>query len=334
MKKKPTEPKKRVAIIDGDSLCFRAAAAAEERKVQVKHLPSARIKIFKTRTEFKAGLEAKNFEYVEEDYLFTDLQEPEPIENALALVKSQISKIERLIEPDEFQFYIAGGDNFRNFLALPTPYKPRGGLMRPIWLLKCRDYLVKQYGAVDVSDTMLETDDVITIKSYEEQAKGNWPIMCSLDKDSNQSDGICLFDWTKEDPQEKVMPLIGSLYKDKNKMVKGEGLMFLCYQWLAGDSTDGYCSYDLSKVKYGPTKAMNALIDCKTAQELYDAVVAEYKKLYPEPFEYTAWNGLIIKADYSQQMDLYWQCCYMKRYFGDLSDYKEFWSKKGVTNAL
>lgn len=321
---------KKIAIIDGDSLAYRAAAATEDRSVMIQHLPSGREKVFKTRTEFKDSLKAKNFEFVPEDYKFIDIQDPEPETNAFHIVKLQIDKIYKSLKPDEVRIYIAGGDNFRNFLALPTPYKPRGDMLRPVNLLSVRNHLVNRFEAQDVSASFLETDDVVTIDSYSELAKGNSPVLCSLDKDSGQSDGIYLFDWTKENPTEVLVPLIGELRKEKNA-VKGIGLKFLCLQWLAGDKTDGYCGYDLSNVKYGPTKAMKALVDCKTTQELYDTVVSEFQKLYPEPFEYVTWNGLKVKADFRDMMSLYWSCAYMKRSWDDKSDYLEFWKSKGVT---
>lgn len=321
---------KRIAIIDGDTLCYRAAAAVETRTVEVHHLPSDRKKVFKTRTEFKEMLKSKEMEFVPEDYKFVDLQEAEPEQNAFHLVKTQLDRIKAATEPDEIKIYIAGGDNFRNMLALPTPYKPRGDSMRPLHLLKVRKHCVDKYNAEDVSASFLETDDVVTIESYEQLKQGNYPILASQDKDSMQTDGVCLFNWTVENPQEFIVPELGSLYKDKNGTVKGSGLMWLAYQWIAGDMTDGYCGYDLSKVKYGPTKAMKALEKCNSLQEIYDAVVLEYQKLYPDKFSYTAWNGLELEADYRTMMDMYWQCAYMKRYWGDPSDYYQFWKSKGV----
>lgn len=322
---------KRVLIVDGDTLCYRAAAAVETRTVEVTHLPSNRKKIFKHRTEFKETLKQKAMEYVPEDYSIVDLQEAEPEPNAFYLIKTQLDKITSAVEPDEIKIYIAGGDNFRNMLALPTPYKPRGDSMRPLHLLKTRQHCMRQHNAEDVSASFLETDDVVTIESYEQLLQGNYPILASQDKDAMQTDGVCLFNWTVDNPKEYLVPEIGELYKDKNGAVKGSGMMWLAYQWIAGDKTDGYCGYDLSNVKYGPTKAMNALQKCTNLQQIYDTVVVEYQKLYPDKFAYTAWNGLELEADYRSMMDIYWQCAYMKRYWGDPSDYFDFWKKKGIT---
>ncbi len=321
---------KRVAIIDGDTLCYRAAAATDKRSVSITHLPSGKSKIFKTRTEFKDSLKAKNFEYIAEDYVFVDRQEAEPEAHAFNLVNSQLAKIEAALEPDEIRIYIASGDNFRNFLPFPSPYKNRAETARPINLLATRNYAIAHHEAIDVSASFLETDDVIIIEAYAEQAKGNDVYLLTQDKDSNQSDGIKLYNWTVENPEVKLMPLIGEIYKDHNNAMKGSGLKFLCGQWLVGDRTDNLCSYELSKVKYGLTKAIKALEPCKTLQEMYDVVVAEYQRLYPEPFEYTTWNGNVVQSDYRGMMDLYWQGVYMKRSWDDPSNYHLFWQSKGV----
>jgi flagellar biosynthesis regulator FlaF len=59
----------------------------------------------------------------------------------------------------------------------------------------------------------IETDDMITIRAYEELAKGNYPIIVSADKDAQQSQGIEVLDFTQEVWKGKVIPQVGSLWK-------------------------------------------------------------------------------------------------------------------------
>ena len=71
--------------------------------------------------------------------------------------------------------------------------------------------------------------------------------------------------------------------------------------------------------------------DLTTEQELIHAVINQYKSWYPEPFEYTAWNGDIIQGDYKQQLQLYFRCCRMMQYENDDLDLGKFLEKYGVT---
>lgn len=322
---------KRILIIDCDSVSFRAAAASEKRTVICQHLPSGRQKEFPTRTALKKSLEEKSFKFDPIDWTFTDLQHPEPESHTNALVKSQIESMIREIEPDEVEVYLGSGLNFRNQLALPRPYKgSRGDAVRPVNLLKAREYAKKKYKAVDISYTNCETDDVVVIRAYEELNKGNLPFIGTVDKDSNQANGITLVNWTKNPMEIKTIPLIGELWKDKNNAIKGTGIKFLCLQWLMGDETDSYCPYDLSSIKYGPTKAMNALKDCDNLQDMYDTVLREYDKMYPNEFEYVTWNANVTKGNAQSMLDMYFKCAYMKRSWDDQSDYKAFFSSLGV----
>lgn len=316
---------KRVLIIDGDIAIFRNAAVIEKRSVLVKHLPSGRSKVFKNRTEFKELLKSQNREYVELDYLIEDQQEAQDPVVAFRLVKLLFDKLESRVFADEVEVYV-GNDapTFRESLPLPTPYKDNRETVKPVHLRATKSYVKKHYGF----DTFegLETDDVVTIRCYEELAKGNLPILATIDKDSWQTQGVLLLDWVKNEQGDPVLiPDLGAeLERPKPQKVTGYGLRFLAYQTLAGDPTDTYKPYHLSNVPYGPAKAVNAVNTAKTKAELFAVIESEFKRLYPAEFEYTDCHGVQQSATWEDMLSLYFKCAYMKRSWDDPSDYWKF----------
>lgn len=301
-------------FVDGDILAFRSAAAAEERKIEVEHIKSQRKKIFKTRTEFKEFLNAKNFEYKPEDYNIRDFQIADDLANCLHTVKVTLQKIKDVVKPDVTEIYLGAGETFRHRLPLPSPYKAgRDNVARPLLLSDCREYLIERHGAECITD--IEADDMLSIRAYEEKEKGNTSVIATLDKDANQAQGIYVYNWVKETAP-RLIPSIGSLWQEKTDY-QGEGLLWLAYQALAGDKADTYKGYELSKVRYGPKKAYDALAGCQTATEVYDTLQVEFRKLYPEESTYIDCHGNKAICNWWTMLELYWQCAYMKRSKGD-----------------
>lgn len=323
-----------ILIVDGDLAIFRNAAVIEKRSVLVTHLPSHTSKVFSNRTAFKDFLAAKGREYVELDYLIEDQQEAQDPVVAFRLVRGLFDKMQTAVAADEVEVYVGNDEpTFREKLPLPSPYKDnRADLIKPLNLKATKQFVKKHYGF----DTFegLETDDVVTIRCYEEIAKGNLPILATLDKDAWQSQGITLLDWTKEGYPLELVPDLGDMLWRKQKEVKGKmvldtkvrglGLRYLAYQILAGDTTDTYKPYELSKVKYGSIKAMTAVNSATTKAEVFEVIENQYQLLYPEPFEYTDCHGVIHSATWEDMLSLYFKCAYMKRSWDDPSDYWKF----------
>jgi 5'-3' exonuclease len=196
-------------------------------------------------------------------------------------------------------------------------------------LVAVRNHLRRKWKAKVVENGM-EVDDVVTIRAYECLLEGREAVLASVDKDSYQCQGVSLYNWTDEEPKVELIPDVGHLYKAKST-VKGNGLMFLAFQVLAGDLADTYKGYELSKVSYGATKAMKALIDCKTEQDILKVTISEFKRLYPEPFEYTDCHGVLHEeSDWFDMLTLYWEVAYMKRSWDDNSSFMQFAMEKGV----
>lgn len=320
----------KLLIIDGDSVAFRQAAGVETRSIVVKHLKSNREKQFKNRTEFKKFLIDKNFTFADNEYEITDHQKSLDISIAISNTNKCIESMLELTWCDDVEIYIGGGETFRHRLPLPSPYKDkRKESIKPEHLVAVRNHLRRKWKA-KVVESGLEVDDVVTIRAYECLLEGRDAVLASVDKDSYQCQGVSLYNWTDEEPKVELIPDVGHLYKAKST-VKGNGLMFLAFQVLAGDPADTYQGYELSKVKYGATKAMNALKDCTTEQDILKVTISEFKRLYPEPFEYTDCHGVLHEeVDWFDMLNLFWACAYMKRSWGDPSSFVQFAAERSV----
>lgn len=318
-----------ILLIDGDVLAYRSAACIEKRSVLVTHNPTGKVKEFPTRTEFKERLNAKygNLEKLS-DYSIADLQTPEEAVNAFQIVKSVVNKLYGAFEPDSIEIYLGGKNNFRNNLPLPTRYKSnRDDMLRPIHLKAVQNYLVKHQGAKFTEG--IEADDLVNIRAYEEKAKGNRAIICTNDKDTLQSEGIEMFDWTQDHAEVIMIPELGRVYQNRHKAVKGEGAKFFAYQLLCGDVTDCYKPTEVCGARFGPKGVVDLLTPLTTVSEVFEAVVNKYKLWYPDVVKYTAWDGTKVETDWQGMIDLYFKAAYMKRSMNDLSDWKTFFKERG-----
>lgn len=316
----------KVLILDGDSIAYRCAAAGEERSIDVTHRPTGIAKSFKHRTEFKEQMLAKNKE-ITEDYIVVDRQEPEPIEHVLATIKRHVERIANEVNPDEVIIFAGEEDNFRLKLALPSKYKgQRFGSIRPIHLAEAKAYLSKKYNAEKACG--YEVDDACCIAAYDAIREGKEAIMYFYEKDQYQLDGVTLLYDQNEFVYQKV-PALGELHLDKTT-VKGLGLKFLAYQWVCSDPIDNYCAYELSKVRFGAKSAYNLLKDCNTEQEVIMAVIKQFKKFYPDKFEYTDWKGEQHVADWKDMASMYFRCAKMMRSKDDKLDLRVFLNNYGL----
>ena len=319
-----------IAFIDCDTLVYSSAAVCEARSILVTHLPSSKTKEFKNKTEFKTFLKGKDFEFKATDYSIKEIQIPEPEQNAFHIVKSRLKNIRNNIGADKYYLYIAGDGNFRSDLPLPTQYKAnRKGTIRPLLLNKVRDYIMNHEGAITVDG--IEVDEVIVYKGYEELAKGNKAILVSADKDALQYSGLHFYDYTKDFSEVELLPDLGELYWDEDqKKVKGSGFIWYCVQQTLGDRVDSYLPYQLSNGRYGNKAAFNYLKDCKSHIEALTKVIDLYKTWYPSEFEYTAWNGEVIKSDYKHMLCLYHKCSRMMEVENELPDFIKFAKQYGI----
>lgn len=316
-------------LIDADLIAYRCAAASETRSIKVTHKKSGDIKVFSTRTEFKKYLKEKNVEYIQDRFEIEDVQTPSQITIMYNVIDNIMKKLQDFTFAEVTEVYLGGGRNFRHELDLPSPYKNnRQEVIKPLYLKQARQYLINKYNAKLCTGE--EADDVVTYRAYYWKDKGFNSIISSVDKDAYQSSGCYILDWTKEDWELEEIDEVGHLYKDKNK-VKGNGLKFLAVQVLGGDEADTYWGYELLPPRsYGPTAAAKVFNDCNTSKDVLEALIAEFKRLYPSPITYTTWNGKTITKSYLELLQMYWKCACMKRTEDDDLDFIKFAKQYGV----
>ena len=316
----------KVLILDGDSIAYRCAAAGEERYIKVTHGPTKITKNFKHRTEFKEKMQERGKE-ITSDYSVEDCQDPEPISFVISTMKKHIDRIVKEVNPTEIKIFAGERDNFRLDLPLPHKYKGnRQNTIRPIHLAEAKKYLQRMYDAK--SAVGAESDDFCAIAAYDALRNDQQPVMYFYEKDQYQLDGVTLLHDNSSFEYE-VVPELGNLRLEKTS-VKGLGLKFLAYQWICSDPVDAYCAYDLSSVKFGAKSAYKVLNDCKTEQEVLIKVKEQFKKFYPEPFEYTSWQGDTHLGDWMSLMQMYYKCCRMMRSSNDSLDCRDLFNKYGV----
>ena len=315
-------------IVDADTLLFSAAAVSELRTIEVLHEPSGTVKEFKNKTEFKAIMKSKGKE-ITSDYVITDKQVPEPVENCLHLVKSQAQKIIDAWDFCEVIFCAGDSNNFRLDLPLPTRYKSnRSDMIRPVLLKETHKYFRHKFNAQKAVGC--ETDDLTAVLAYEAEQKGSRAVLLSLDKDARQFPGLHLGDYNSSADDLVYIKQMHEVVLNPKKEFKSYGLPWLAYQILKGDISDGYKPTELCGVKYGDVSAYNDLKDCKTEQEILLKVIEKYQCWYPDKFMYTDWSGKEHEADWKSMLRLYFACAKMKTSHTDKVLADEFFAKYGV----
>lgn len=307
--------KKRIAVIDGDLVAYRCAAAAEERYIEVIHKSSGRQAVFKNRTEFKSQVDPDKFPL--DDFQIEDKQDPQPLEYCLHSVKVFLEGIKEAVGCSDMIVSVSGPWNFRDELPLPEKYKGnRSNMVRPVHLTEAKSYLKHKFDALETVG--FESDDYLTMKQYESIVDPRSPtyIACSIDKDQMQCDpGTWIYDWDKMQ-QPYQIPDLGKLWI-RNGKVRGYGLHWLALQTLCGDTTDNLRPRYLCKVKYGEKSAYKDLKDLDNEEDIWHKVLEKYQEWYPEPVTYTDQTGKEVTMDFVDMAETYGRGVYMLRYEDD-----------------
>ena len=213
---------------------------------------------------------------------------------------------------------------------MPSEYKgQRKNNIRPVHLEAAKAYLHRTWKAT--AAVGYEVDDACCIHGYEQLAKGNIPLLFHYEKDQNSHNGLTLVDEVDGQLIEEVIPELGELWLDKNNKVKGNGLKFLCYQWVFADLIDNYRASECSSVKFGEKASYNLLRDLPSVQDCLLAVIQQFKTFYPDKFTYNDFRGITHEVDYKHMLEMYYACCWMKRSKDDDSLPYGLFNKYGVT---
>lgn len=171
------------------------------------------------------------------------------------------------LDVDDYKLYLTGSGNFRDEVAVTQKYKGnRDGFVRPEHYAALRQHMIDKYDA-EVVDGM-EADDAVAIDSM----TGEW-LLVHVDKDLDQLEG------------HHYNPVKGEQYY----ITKFEGLYNFYTQMLTGDRTDNIPGL----AGIGPKKALKILDDCKTEQDLAEAVWKAYKAAEHDIDYYTEQGTLL-----------------------------------------
>lgn len=301
-----------IAALDMDMVCFRVAAAAEERSILAIHKTSGNELEMDNRTALKEFLSATGGDYNE--YEIKDVQKAEMSSTALASVKNTANAMKRAAGAKKAELYIGGKDNFRDQLLLPKQYKAnRADALRPLLLAEAREYAIKHLGAIVIDG--MEADDMLAVRAWDGAKSKKRIIAVTNDKDQMGCTGWMF----NPDKMEKPFFIagLGKLYKDAKGKIRGFGRKWLYYQMIFGDPVDHYKPCELSGNKFGEVGAFNLLNKCTTDAECLQAVWDLYASWHPEGAKYTAWNGTEMNLSTLEYIQLYFDVARMRRWEGD-----------------
>lgn len=294
-------------VFDFDYLKYQIGSACEKRTVDILHKPTGRVKNFDTRTSFYGHWKTKSggwladinldrmqngkAPFLLDEFEFTDRQVAEPVEFALSSVKNHIKNVVDALGADSYYGYIGKGDSWRVEASTIVKYKgSRAKLLKPLHLEEIEKYLITSHRGRIVRH--LETDDKAVIDCTEDPNK----ILVGIEKDYM---GCELKYYIHGEMQEPMnISGFGKLYINDKGAVKGHGYLWWLFQVCSGDDSDEYWANSACPEKrWGEKSAYKALKDCKNEKEAWEATIAVYKKLYPEPKVITGWRGDQIEVD-------------------------------------
>ena len=316
---------------DYDATIFRAAAAAQQRRILTKHVPTGTQQEFKTRTEFyghwkkkSGGWLAAHPELNLEDFDIEDIVTPEPVEHALKAVKTTIENICDKFDTTDYYGYVGGDLNFRKNICTLQPYKGQRTAELPVHLIACKEY-VRQYHNAKMAKGV-EADDLVATDNYY-AVKNNLSFVANvLDKDFKGCDGDWYFYLNND---KRKIRGFGKLWRTPDE-VDGYGRLFKYLQVCQGDSSDFYQPHCFSDKENGPVTAFNALKDCKNDTEAFLAMKEHFQYLYPEPKVITNWKGDTFEIDWFYVMREMFDLAHLQRWPDDRIDLKKAFKGLGV----
>lgn len=301
----------RIVVVDADAIVYRISAACEKRSV-VATVRGKEV-TFKTKTKLKEYCQKIGEEF--EGLEFENVVKVEPVENAFETLRKTVAKIYRELNATHVIFFLGGSYNFRTDLKLPTKYKSnRKTTRRPDHLQACREFLNEHYDTFLVSG--IEADDCVQgVTEYIINRKQAYACAYQLDKDFHTSMTKNRY-WHIDKKQ--IIELdggIGSLQRASSG-VRGDGLHWVLFQLMQGDSSDGYSPKTLYrdgyKGRYGEVSYFNDFVGFDDGVELLINWVNKWEEVLPENIEFEDFNGEVQKHNWLSLAEIYFQCLYMR----------------------
>jgi hypothetical protein len=351
--------RKRIAVIDCDTLIYTSAIAAQQAYVNVRHIPSGKVVEFPNKSEFYGKTKAKDGGWLAERNAYRvskglSVFHPDEfeIEHCTRLIESDVSpetiacgrfkaRIEWIRHQPwckDIRICFATGTNYRYSIAKTWPYKADRA-EKPLLYEVVRDYMLKKWKTKMILGQDIESDDLVGIElsSDWKQAKGNHNnLKCVgtfIDKDLKQFP--CW--WFNFDDSQATPVKIGELEACKN----------LAKQMLTGDSTDNIPGIRDIPKEYreahslglhkgvGPKTAEALIGPLEDCQSVWEAVVQAYKATYGEtPVEFITWQGNAETRTWYHHFNEQFQLLKMMEKEGQIPEAKDWLKNKGVDVGL
>ena len=229
------------------------------------------------------------------------------LDKILDAIDNKIIYIKNRTNSKKVRMFFSGKNNFR-FAVMPEYKANREFVERPYYLDAAKAYATHKWDA-EIHDS-LEADDMMCI--YQDQ-RGGTTIIATIDKDMLQCRGHH-YRWETVHKGESftIVEGAGGLRVENKvsattgkitKAIKGNGPLFLCWQLLVGDPTDGImgCGKQVEKIRksgknagerymaregVGAVTAYELLCNAETYGEGMAVVRREYKKVFGDDWEY------------------------------------------------
>lgn len=327
----PTPPPPATAILDMDSILFKAAMAGETTWYIAKEEDGREI------CRFNSALAYKNWlDNVEAGFDFEHFYQGDPdkitreVEYEVGDVKNCYRTFDNIIDEwlihsgcEDWMGYVGkktGARVFRYDIATIHPYKAgREGTRKPHYLEAVRKYANKNPNIKTVRNDVEVDDRVLELA----EKMGHKACLTVIDKDGLQARGcwIMLIDQF-DSPVFSSKRTVGTLWKEGGK-VYGTSFLFHLFQLLKGDKqVDGIVGLP----KWGDKKAYDLLEEFSGVhvKHLPDAILKvadQYKEHYGDSHSYKhCYSGEEVEASWRDIMHENVRLLWMKRHKDDIGE--------------
>lgn len=289
----------KLCIVDADSIVYKAAASANEVEYTLLNGEGHIEGVFKSAKAYKDHQkDVASFLGIDtEEWTVSKTESTKPVEHSLKVLETLIDRIRKSVKADKHVFYVGTNDHILSGIATIQKYKGnRDNMVKPIHLDAVKKY-IRSLPDVRLVDNGYETDHIVSCLAYKAFHKYHpdyQVVLASIDKDLKNTCSVHYnFDteeWCVITPEEgdynfalqaltgdtvdniKGLPNVSDEFRDKYKLPKRSGV--------------------------GKATAQAILQDLKgeSLQTLYDRVLEAYKSFYPNPYEYTSWDGKDLSA--------------------------------------
>jgi len=357
---KPKKPYK--FAIDGDPIVYRGASCGEQVYYQWE-LFDKNDNVEDRSDRFAKAKDAKDWivselwgdDPAKVGWIRRAWTEIKPLEEALKATRYAVDEYIRTCkkfcregkEPLLKGFLTPSGEKNKNIKGIEDQYQfNRIGKEKPHYIEECRQYLLDNYPWVVMAKEGFEADTHVIALA---EKWGEDGCLLSIDKDLNQAEGTWLIDTNALEYKREVIftTLVGELYEvvsAKGKVaIKGNGFMFLCYQAVVGDVSDGYKGLPLM----GEKTAYRLLKDCTNKEECVKVTIAMYDEKFKAGYvckklkdvvndgklafpkikgEYTflSWDGKVCSPTRNELINLHFFVAYQERSSTDYFDIRGF----------